>query len=122
MDFMGRALRAHEDRFLVVLLEKVLTRPPGGFTHTHHDLLHVRRRENSWINRLDSVRNGYNSKSEILAPPRLSLPNHMALIHGPSDVVGIFNVSPPSQQVWSSNHLVRDGTHPETGSLDGGSL
>ncbi len=75
-DFMARAINAHEEHFFVILLEKVPTRPPGGFQGSSADVDHVRRRENSWIHRLDTVANGYNSKVELVAPPRLSLPSH----------------------------------------------
>lgn len=73
-DFIGRAVRSQHENF-VVTLEKLPAMVPGVVLGVKN-LMQMRRRENSWIHRLDARRNGYNSRVEIRPPPRPSLPSH----------------------------------------------
>ena len=65
-DHFGRALRDYPNDFVVIQLEKV----PEG-TKTLEDF---RRREPSWIHRLDTLRVGYDSRREMIKRPALLLP------------------------------------------------
>ena len=61
----GRALRNNLKNFVVIQLEKV-----PGVTK----LEDFRRRESSWINRVDALSIGYNSRREIIKQPAPFLP------------------------------------------------
>ena len=54
-DYIGRAIRKHEDRFVVVVLEKLPATMAGM---TKGELTHMQKRENSWIHRLNSKHKG----------------------------------------------------------------
>ena len=64
-DQFGRALRNNPKDFVVIQLEKV---PEGT------KLEDFRRRESSWINRVDALSIGYNSRREINKRPAPFLP------------------------------------------------
>ena len=64
-DQFGRALRNNPKDFVVIQLEKV---PKGT------KLEDFRRRESSWINRVDALSIGYNSRREIIKRPAPFLP------------------------------------------------
>ena len=73
-DALGRAIKADQTKFVVVVLEVVprfLEGVPEIGTPRHWRI-----RENSWINRLKTRTNGYNTRREISKPLPPRMPTH----------------------------------------------
>lgn len=75
-DFIGRAIRSQFENFVLVVLEKLPVKCYGIHNVNGDPERHCRIRENSWIHRLDTVVRGYNSRVELMAPPRPFLPSY----------------------------------------------
>lgn len=73
-DMLGKAIEQDPNRFVVITLETV----PMDVSDKEcvGTRMHWRVRENSWIHRLNSLKNGYNTRREIKKPDPPTLPSH----------------------------------------------
>ena len=74
-DPLGKAMLSDDSKFVVLLLEVLPKLFPCQVDNVRNSW-HWRKRENAWIHKLNSHRNGYNTRREIVKPRSPGIPSH----------------------------------------------